>query len=118
MCLSPFFQASLKKNIKHPAEKRKKNFFFLSREKNSFSKSAYSKNLAEKSDIFRKIFFYRKLLPKTRRMSPVGISYDKISSLWLFLKMTIFEGGLLENKILYNFASLPPIPLIFKLETR
>ena len=60
----------------------KKKFFSLSRKNNSFSKSAYSKNFAEKIDIFRKFFFNRKVLLKTRRMSPVEVGYDKNSSLW------------------------------------
>ena len=88
-----FVVLSLKTNIKHTSEKRTKNVFFPISKKNSFSKSAYSKNFAEKSDIFRMFFKNRKLLPKTRRMSPVKILYDEMSSLWQYLKIGIFWRG-------------------------
>ena len=77
---SPYAPLNMIKNTKHPAEKRKKNNFSPISKKNSFSKSAYSKNFAEKIEIFVKFSFNRKLLPKTRRMSTIGPSYDKISS--------------------------------------
>ena len=46
------------------AEKRKKNFFSLSRKNNSFSKSAYSKSFAEKIEIFRNFFLIEKFCQK------------------------------------------------------
>ena len=95
----------------------KKKKFPLYRKKNSFSKSAYSKNFAEKIENFRIFFFNRKILPKTRRMSPVEVAYDQSSSLWQFLKLGIFEGGeggglirkqdsVLRNQLIFTFNHL------------
>ena len=69
------------KNTKHPAEEREFFRFSLSRKKFSFSKSAYWPPEGEKIEIFSKFCFFEKLQTKTRRMSRVGISYDKSSSL-------------------------------------
>ena len=69
------------KNTKHPAEEREFFRFSLSRKIFSFSKSAYWPPEGEKIEIFSKFCFFEKLQKKTRRMSRVGISYDKSSSL-------------------------------------
>ena len=61
---------------------KKKNFFPLSREKNSFSKSPYSKNFAEKIEIFPKFCFIEKLWTFLRRMSPLATLYDKNTQFW------------------------------------
>ena len=68
------------KNTKHLAEKRKNKFSPISKKQNSFSKSAYSKNFTEKIEIFVRFSFNQNILQKTRRISPIKRSYDKISS--------------------------------------
>ena len=69
---SPYASLNMIKNTKHPAEKLKKIIFPLSREKNSFSKSPYSKNFAEKIKIFPKFCFIEKLWTFLRRMSALA----------------------------------------------
>ena len=80
---SPYASLNMIKNTKHPAEKLKKKIIFpLSREKNSFSKSPYSKNFAEKIEIFPKFCFIEKLWTFLRRMSALATLYDKNTQFW------------------------------------
>lgn len=95
----------MKTNITYAAEKRKK-FFSLSRKQNSFSKSAYSKNFAEKNDIFRK-FFLSKTFAKNASNEPQRISVRHELVPVTISKEEHFWGGrvaLLENKILYYLS--------------
>ena len=62
----------MKQQFGHIMMKVRRDFYFIP--------DAKSKKLAEKIEIFVKFSFNRKLLAKTRRMSTIGPSYDKISS--------------------------------------
>ena len=79
-------------NTKNPAEKWKNTYFFPISKKNSFSKSAYSKNFAEKRDIFR-IFFKSKNFAKNASNEPHWSSVRQKLVIVMIFEAGHFLGG-------------------------